>query len=317
MTARGLAIAASLVAVVQTPPAQRANVRVLVAQVTARSEARDTSPALGVLRYGEVLPLISHEGAWDHVLVFMNSLRVDVFVPVAAIGPAGSAAVDATLFSVGPAIAGKAPAERRIAVAADTAGKTVWLTSAETRSVPLVNSPGGVEETAPSRAMADAIAGATPMPRNPATTVAWTWLVPKGAFPVLGSAQPVITAIYTDLPHEPVTQFVPLLIRLSPAGPDWLLAAVARGRADASVRAETDWSYDGAEESVVRSAILQASAPGIMKLRLTEPLTPGDYAVVLRPNTPRTFSGLHVFAGPAFDADEAVVFGSVWPFHIS
>jgi hypothetical protein len=315
MIGRALVIALSLGAVFQRAPAPRASVRVVVAQVIARAEPRPTSVALGMIRYGAVLPLVASYGGWDHVIAFLSGVRIDVYVPAASLLPADTTSGDATMVAMPPTTVEHAASDRRVSVAVDATGKTVWLTASPTRSVPLVQTSATLDETAASRAMVDAIAGATPLPSNPAAPVTWTWLVRRSTVPVIGSAQPTLTAIYTDLAAG---HFVPLLIRLAPAGPDWWLATMAQGRADAPVRSEADWTFDsGLDENVVRSAVLQAGAAGIMKIRFSQPLGSGDYAVVLRPGAPRSFAGLHVFAGPEFDADEAVVFGSVWPFHIA
>jgi len=302
----------------QTPPA----VRVAAARVDVRAEARESSPAIGDVHYGEVLPLLGAEAGWDHVTVFVEKSRVDGYVPAAAMAPApASAAIDAPLRveSTLVAVVGVSPAG--VSVALDAGGKTTWVTSVATRAVPVPNeaaSAGNLDQLSSSAdlpLMTAALAGATPMPVDRAAVVIWTWLMPTSAIVVSSSARPVLTVIYTDLLGLSSDDLAPVLVRLVPVGPGWRLIAMARGRADEPVREEADWLVARTLAEVGGGQ--SEGGSGLMKIRLARALPPGDYAVIFRLVTSRALAGERVFAGSALATNEGIVFGSAWPFHVS
>jgi len=302
----------------QTPPAMR----VAVARVDVRAEARESSPAIGDVHYGEVLPLLGAEGGWDHVTVFVGPSRVDGYVPAAVMVPApASAAINAPLRveSTITAVAGVSAAG--VSVALDAGGKTTWVRAVATRAVPVLEeaaSAGNLDQLSSSASLpliTAALDGATRMPVDPSAVVTWTWLLPASAIAVSSSAQPVVTVIYTDLLGLSSADVTPVLVRIMPVGPAWRLIAIARGRADEPDREETDWSV---ARTLAEVAGGQAEgAAGLMKIRLARALPPGDYAVILRPATSRSLAGERVFAGSALAAGEGIIFGAAWPFHVS
>ena len=324
MSGRAVLVAVAWVAFgTQTPPA----VRVAAARVDVHAEARASSPAIGDVHYGEVLPFLGSEAGWDHVTVFVEKSRVDGYVPASAMVPAPpSAAINAPLRVESTIIAVPGVSAAGVSVALDAGGKTTWVTAVPTRAVPVLDeavgagnpgNPGNLDQlssTASLPLMTAALDGATPMPVDPSAVVTWTWLLPTSAIVVSSSARPVLTVIYTDLLGLSADDVTPVLVRLVPIGPGWRLIAMARGRADEPVREETDWSVARTVAEV--GGAQSEGARGLMKIRLTRTLPPGDYAVILRPATSRALAGERVFAGSGLAAGEGIVFGAAWPFHV-
>jgi hypothetical protein len=323
----GRAVLVALACVVPAMQAPTA-VRVATARVDVRAEARESSPAIGDVRYGEVLPLLSAEAGWDHVTVFVGPSRVDGYVPAAATVPApASAAIDAPLRVESTLIAVAGASAAGVSVALDAGGKTTWVAPVAPRAVPVLDevpsagnagNAGKLDQLSSSAnlpMMTAALDGATPMPVDPSAVVTWTWLMPTSAIVASSSARPVLTVIYTDLLGLSSDAVTPVLVRLVPIGPGWRLIAAAPGRADEPVREEADWSVARTLAEVASGQ--SEGGAGLMKIRLARALPPGDYAVILRPATTRALAGERVFAGSALAAGEEIVFGAVWPFHVS
>jgi hypothetical protein len=293
-------------------------VRVATARVDVRAEARESSPAIGDVRYGEVLPLLGVEAGWDHVRVFVGKSRVDGYVPAAAMVPApASAPIDAPLRVESTLIAIAGASAAGVSVALDAGGKTTWVAPVAPRAVPVLEeatSLGQLSSSASLAIMTAALDGATPMPVDSSAVVTWTWLIPASAVVASSSARPVLTVIYTDLLGLSSADVTPVLVRLMPVGTGWRLIAAARGRADEPVRGETDWSMARTLAEV--GGVQPEGGGGLMKIRLARALLPGDYAVILRSATSRALAGERVFAGSALAAGEGIVFGAVWPFHV-
>ena len=321
MAGRAALVSLALVGwVAQVPPP--AAVRVATARVDVRAEPREPGAVIGDVHYGEVLPLLAADAAWDHVTVFVGQSRIDGYVPAAAMVPApASAAIDASLRVESTLITVPGLSAAGVSVALDAAGKTTWVASVATRAVPVVEesgSPGSLDQlssTADLPMMTAALDGATPMPADPSAIVTWTWLLPTSAIGVSTSARPVLTVIYTDLLGLSPSDVRPVLVRLMPIGPAWRLIATARGRADEPDREEADWS-------MTRTLALVAGAQsegggGLMKILQTHALAPGDYAVIFRPLNSRALAGEHVFAGVSLATGEGIVFDTVWPFHVT
>ena len=57
---------------------------------------------------------------------------------------------------------------------------------------------------------------------------------------------------------------------------------------------------------------IEGSGPGIVQLRPTASLTPGDYAIVLRPAFARGYSGRELLS----DEGAGAVFNAAWKFKI-
>ncbi|HYN07775.1 MAG TPA: hypothetical protein VES67_10325 [Vicinamibacterales bacterium] len=128
----------------------------------------------------------------------------------------------------------------------------------------------------------------------------------------LPAGRPSFFVVYTELPNLNPNDFLPSLVRLVPAGQDWRVAAMAGGRADARSRDATDWVIArDLNQDVVPSAI-EGRGPGIVQLRPRAALTPGDYAIVLRPAFAHGYSGRELLG----DEGVGVVFNAAWTFKI-
>lgn len=297
-----------------------AMVRVVVARTDVRTEANESSSAIGAVRYGEVLPLLEASTGWDHVTVFVGTSRVDGFVVAESVAPAPSGAAVSAALDIGSTY--RVPghtAGAGVSVALDAGGKTMWIRAVPTRAVPVaVDLSTSLGALGKSPAMDAAVAGATVMPADVSAEVTWAWiLAERDVVASTSSANPTITAIYNDVPDLPASQYLPVLLQLPPAGSEWRVIAAARGRADQPFRSAEDWTI---KPSLVQSAVGglgYSGGNGLMKIRLARALEPGDYAIAFRPIAPKAVAGDQVFAGAGLAAAPSITYGEVWPFRVS
>jgi hypothetical protein len=87
---------------------------------------------------------------------------------------------------------------------------------------------------------------------------------------------------------------------------------MAGGRAEARTRDTSDWVIARDLNQDVVPSVLDGSGPGIVQLRPRATLTPGDYAIVLRPVFARGYSGRELLG----DQGAGVVFNAAWVFRI-
>jgi hypothetical protein len=278
----------------QAPP-----VRVLVARADARTEPNDTSQVVSKAGYGQMLNVRGAAG--DYVQVIAQSsvrgqLRIAGYVPRQDVVP------DAP-----PATSMKPDG---IAVSADVPGASYWLTASPTRAVPVAGDVASIADLSNSRAVPAALAGATPMPADPAAAVSWVWLTPRGASStVVSGARPEIMALFNHAAGMSIDEMVPALVRLAPADDTgWSVLSVARGRADAPFRLEPDWVVAKALLQNVVAVETKASASGVITIRPAAALAAGEYAVVLRPFYGKRLSGDAIFGHEG----DGLAFRSAW-----
>lgn len=201
-----------------------------------------------------------------------------------------------------------------IAVAVDVPGRTVWLSPVVTRAVPVPETFASPAEMAASSNLAKALAGDTALPAEGSTSVTWAWTISKTASAAatkLSTSQPTFLAIYHDIPGLQATAFAPAIVRVVPSTTAGVVS-IAPGRADAAGRNVADWmiardlKYD-----VVATTPLGGNV-GMIKVRPTARLTPGLYALVLKPMYLMGYSGARVFG----DDGIGLAFGEVWLFSV-
>jgi hypothetical protein len=287
--------------------AQRGSVKVTTARANVRQTPSDRGTVVSQVPYGTVLDLAAIEGDWYRVYVPIGNLRVEAYlskkVATLVSPPAGETAAPATAAAAAPGIS----------MAADARGRTTWLTAAAARAVPVAERPKTLAALAGSPAVVQAAAGRATLPEDPATEITWVWIVDRtGPLATLDDRRPSFFAAYNAAPGVNISDLTPAIVRLAPAGNQLFVAAMAPGRADAAARTERDWTIARDLQQDLIKAQVVAAAAGTMNVRLTAPLMPGDYALVLRPAFQKGYPGREVLT------DEGIgsVMSVLWPFTI-
>jgi hypothetical protein len=309
--AAGLCLALAIAIAAQEP----AVVRVTAARATLRAEPSETAPAVDEVMAGAVFELASVEGDWFRVIMppdpRLKGARVHAYLSrKAASQVGGSDAGSALTLSRARR---RNPLAASVKVGVDAGGPTVWL-SARAVQVSLV--PGRPESVpaAASIAVFDAPPG-TAMPEAPGSEVigTWVWAISPAAPPVaLTASQPNFFVAYTELPGLNSADFVPSLIRTVPGQSGWRLLSMAAGRAGARSNDEADWVILRQLKQEVVPTSLDGSGPGLVQVRPRAALSPGEYAIVLRPAYARGYSGREILN----DAGAGSVFSVAWTFTI-
>jgi len=286
---------------------QATSVRVTVARANVRESASESATVLTQVRYGDVLEVRGEEGDWYKVAAPVGAMRIEGYLSkrVAAVVSGNSANANAGAPAPVPI---KVPG---IAMAADAGGKTTWLQAVATRVVPM---PGAVNALADVTAdgLAAALAGRTALPSGTSAEVSWLWVAPRAASPVLAARAPTFFASYRDAAGVTTADLTPAIVRLPRAGSDWSLVGMTRRPADAANSADADWTISAELRDERVKTTVRATGASVMDVRLSAPLAPGDYALVLRPAFARKYAGRDVLGTDGI----GLVFSYVWPFTI-
>lgn len=149
--------------------------------------------------------------------------------------------------------------------------------------------------------------------RTPTVTYVWGVTGTTSAN-VLASSTPAFAVDFSRAPGVKPEEFVPEIVKLTPAQNTCRLVGATRGREDEGDNNVADWAiYSNFLEEPV-AVQLQKAGPGQYRMSPQTALLPGEYAVVLRPTTRnKQFSGGDV----ARDQGEGLMFDSVWSFQVA
>jgi Bacterial SH3 domain len=289
------------------------SVRVTAPRANVRAEPNEKAAVVSQVTAGTVLELKGVEGEWFRVqLPPMGSVRVDAFLSkkvATLVGPpAGAAAAKPAGTPATPAAPVTPTSKDGMSVAVQEAGASVWLTPGSTELVRIGERGESLRAVAAAMPVGQPLA---PPAGSGQLTYVWT-IAPGASARVLSESRPGFVVQFKEVPGVSPDDFSPAIVQLiSTPGGSRILAAV-RGRTDQGSRLTLDWDVakDLKQESV--RATVEILERGIAKIQPSSPLTPGDYAVVLRPNGSKKFAGASVLS----PAGEGRVFGVVWTFTI-
>ena len=257
-----------------------ATVKVTVPRANIRSEASDRAPVVTQVPSGTLLQLLSVEGDWFHVRVPVGSIRIEAYISKKVAALASAPPAPSTPAAAPPPPAAPAGSVDGMSVAVDVSGASTWVT------------PHPAKVTRDGQQ--------------------WTWIVDGGeADRVFADRRPAFVVVFKDVPGVSPDDLAPVLVRLTPGASRRLIAA-AKGSADLATRSTADWDLSkDLKQDVVRS-INQLLERGAVRVRPAGDLAPGQYAIVLRPNSKRKLAGATVLSGNA----EGRVLALAWDFGI-
>jgi hypothetical protein len=144
--------------------------------------------------------------------------------------------------------------------------------------------------------------------------VSYVWLLDSTAeLPALGDRQPRLIVQFQNVEGLDPEDLTAEIVRLAPAPGGGAVVSIVRGRVDQADRSEADWDVRrGLREDTVR-VIRTLLAPGTLHIQPSSELAPGDYALVVRPDTRDGVSGANLLEGGPIGN----VFSVVWPFRVA
>jgi hypothetical protein len=308
---RSLTVVAALAVLIPLRAQELGTVKVTVARANVRADASERAPVVTQVTLGTILTLKAIEGDWFRVQLpaMAGGLRVEAYISkkvsaIETLAP-GAATPAAT---APPGAPGSADAARvGVTVSQYREDGSVWLAPSDARVSQLSERGDSV------RAIA-ALLPAEPRPPIDAgrTEVAYVWAVDAaGASRVIDEPRPVFIVQFKDIPGVSPDGLAPAIVRLTAAASGQRVVAMARGRADEIGRTAAEWDVVGdLRQDAVRSTV-QAVERGTARIQPADALTPGEYAVVVRPAR-RRLAGATVLSM----AGEGLLFGTAWGFTV-
>jgi hypothetical protein len=148
--------------------------------------------------------------------------------------------------------------------------------------------------------------------RKPTVTYVWG-IAGAASSNISPSTLPVFLVNFSDVPGVNPDDYVPEMLKLTPAQNSVRLLGATQGKEDARSSATADWQvYSNFLED--RVAIqTQKLATGQYKIVPTSPLLPGEYGVALRPvSKSKQFSGADIMRGQG----DGMIFNAAWSFQV-
>jgi hypothetical protein len=286
-------------------------VKVTAARANVRSEPNDKAPVVAQVTAGTVLTLKAVEGDWYRVqMPQTGAIRVEAYISkkVAAIEGPGAATAPAA-GSTKPVAAGPPRDPSGVTVAWAAGNQATWLPSRHARVGQLSDRGDSV------RAIAAVLPGElhAPMDAGP-TQVAYVWALDDAAVTsaiAIAEHRPVFVVDFKSVAGVSPDGLLPSLVRLVPSSSGRRVVGMVRGRADEVSRTTAEWDVMRDFRQEVVKAEVTIVEPGAARITPAADLTPGEYAVVVRPPRKR-LTGSVVLS----DAGEGRLFRAAWVFSV-
>jgi hypothetical protein len=145
------------------------------------------------------------------------------------------------------------------------------------------------------------------------STVLYVWSLPgKASATILSEAKPAFEVVFDNVVGLDPKEFTPVIVKLEQTANNWRIVGATKGTEDFLAPRNVWETYSQFKEEIVPTQIDQIK-PGVAHIQSTSELIPGQYAVVIRPISPKTkFSGADIVERK----NEGVVFVTAWDFQI-
>jgi hypothetical protein len=145
------------------------------------------------------------------------------------------------------------------------------------------------------------------------STVLYVWSLPgKASATILSEAKPAFEVVFDNVVGLDPKEFTPVIVKLEQTANNWRIVGATKGTEDFLAPRNVWETYSQFKEEIVPTQVDQIK-PGVAHIQSTSELIPGQYAVVIRPISPKTkFSGADIVERK----NEGVVFVTAWDFQI-
>jgi hypothetical protein len=294
-------------------------IKITLGRADIRSEPSQTAPLLRQVTEGTYLIVIKEDAGWFQVqLPASRGLRALGYLQKTSavrVKPAEAAAALEAMRRP----PSKPPGDS-IVIGAEVAPKTIWLKAQATQRFPVAE-PVTTVAAAASSASVTRVLGAAAEGVDPGTVAlppgvndaTWIWVTrASAAAPVLASRRPSFYVFYGEVPGLDSREWAPYVVRLSPAG-EWLVITALAGPALAMNYWHAHWEIRRTILQNEMASTITGLADGMVRLTLTAPLAPGEYALVIRPAFwRRSYAGRQILS----DEGPGVAFGAAWVFSV-
>lgn len=329
-----------LLAMAMAAPARaqdQATVEVTVARANIRAAASESSKVLAQVTRGTDLDLIAVEGDWYHVKVPVSGLHVTAYISrkvsrmtggsrglagspmvsaphlpstMVAAPTGGATTVPPPMMPAAPVPPPNVPVDRsRLSVALAAPNGTTALVPRSLRVVQVAGKLDSLAKAAPLVPATGNVSGAA----GDQSAASFVWMADgPGADRVVDSRRPVFVVTYQDVPGVSSDDFLPVIVRMTPAASGVRLVGMLRGRADESVRTESDWDVVHDMKQDLMKVTMERLDAGSIRITPAVDLQPGQYAVALRLSAKDKLSGSTLLGADA----EGRIFALCWDFEV-
>jgi hypothetical protein len=148
--------------------------------------------------------------------------------------------------------------------------------------------------------------------QNPTLTFVWALASPASQTISTSNAPSFVVSI-AGFPGVHPEEYAPLLVKLTPTPNNWRLVGATEGKQDAMGNSEIDWPVYSSFVEDQLPAQTKKLASGRWQISPANPLSAGEYAIVLRPvSKNKKFAGQEISANKG----DGLLFNSVWSFAI-
>ena len=298
--------------------AQDGSVKVTAARANIRSEPNDKAPVLTQVTANTILVLRAVEGEWYRVQVppdpKLGPVRIEAYISskvatiVTPIGPAPAARPTEGASAAPPLLPEPAGTLHGMSVAVMRGNTMTFLDSSEARL-----------RIAPAKSDSfRALASSLPMEDQPfagkaTDPVIYAWTIDGAASTtVMTEKRPSLIVIFKNARDLSPADLVPMIVKLTPTISGVRVVSFIRAPSDQASRTGADWDViKDLKQEVVRATV-GLPEPGAAQVTPAVDLQHGEYAVVIRPNGKKKFSGASVLA----DGPESRLFSAVWSFSV-
>lgn len=290
-------------------------IRITLGRADIRSDPSQAAPIIRQVNEGSYLIVIKEDAGWFQVqLPASRGFRALGYLQKTSAVRVKAAEAAAALEAMRRPPT-KPPPGDTIAIGAELTGKTIWLKAQATRPVWIPDAATTIAAAASSDALVAALAaGDGPNPVIPGVNdVTWVWVTAAAtSAPVLASRRPSFHVSYGEVPGLDSREWAPYVVRLAPAG-EWRVITVLAGPALAVNHSQPHWEIRRTIVQNEMKSSITGLTDGMVRLTLTAPLAPGEYALVIRPAFwRRSYAGRQIMS----DFGPGVAFGAAWVFAI-
>jgi len=146
-------------------------------------------------------------------------------------------------------------------------------------------------------------------------TVTEVWAIPgPKSETVIRASQPSFEVRFDNTPGIDPDAYQPVLLKLEPTPNNFRLVGATEAKSDALQNSSTDWNVYSSFVEELGPSISTKLAPGSYQLQTSSTLSPGEYAVALRPvSKDKKFSGSSI----SQNTGDGLIFNLVWSFEVA
>jgi hypothetical protein len=284
--------------------------RVTATTASIRADPKPNAAILTTVKAGARLEVRGSDGDFYQVVTVVGTVRIQGYVLKRSVAldkaPDATAGTTAPVTSPKPTPPGSGISTFGMSASVVAAGKSAALVASKARTMKVAERA----DSPRAAAMAMPVGAATALPAGPASMISYLWIVDVARDAKVLAGKPAFTVQFKDAPGISPDDFAPALVSLAVTPSGSRVMSVVRGRLDQATRATGDWDVARDLRQDLVKTTIEPIERGSVRITPAADLTPGEYALVMRPTGNKKFAGTSVLSPTA----DGRVFGIAWIF---